>query len=283
MKLRDPSPRIQAGFLAFWFLLCPAGFSAADSISDAEDVPATAAEMHFINRVIDQVKAAVPPLEGWNQDVSVTASGNTVREGKPVLIFENARNFPLKVNMQLNFQRITAAQEKNAAVEKSGQQLQQEMMDAINKGDMEKVAQIQQQIMVMTQAQMMSGPMGQAAKGEAMAPKEKPAKFYVQVIVNGEGESIGKQYDMQVPGVTHAFRVDKGKEDFLSYKYYLGAWDVSELDKRNWRVVFPESIQNPDNHLKALVIRVNCYGDRESVEGYVNSSLNLKGLNSVLD
>jgi len=264
-------------------LLCLSATAFADPVSDAEDVPATAAEMQFINRVIDQVKAAVPPLDGWNRDVSVTASGNTVREGKPVLIFENARNFPLKINMQLNFSTITSAQREMAATEKSGQQLQQEMMDAINKGDMERVAKIQQQIRVMTQAQMTSGPMGQAAAGVPVTPVKKSTRFYVQVIVNGEGEHIGKQYDMTVPGVTHAFRVDKGKEDYISYKYYIGAWEVSELDKRNWKVLFPKHMQSAATHLRALVLSANVYGDRESVEKYVKGSLDLKGLKNVLD
>ena len=118
------------------FLLVPtmllflSAAAVADPIDDAEDLPATAAEMQFINRVVDQVKAAVPPLEGWNRNVSVTASGNTVREGKQVLIYERARNFPMEINMQLSFKRITAAQKKQAVEEKSAQELQQEMMNA---------------------------------------------------------------------------------------------------------------------------------------------------------
>jgi len=263
--------------------LCLTGAAVADSISDAEDVPATAAEMQFINRVINQVKESVPALEGWERTMSSLASGNSVREGKPVMIFENARNFPLKINIQLNFQRITAAQEKRADEEKSAQELQQEMMVAVNAGDMQKVAKLQQQIAVMMQAQMTAGPMGQAAGVTPMAPLEKPTKFYVQVIVNGEGESIGKEYDMTVPGVTRAFRIDKGKDDFLSYKYYLGAWDVSELDKRNWRIVSSEGDQTAANHLKVLVTRVNVYGERDGVEGYVKSSLDLNGLKSILN
>ena len=199
------------------------------------------------------------------------------------MIFERTRNFPLKINMQLNFKSITVAQEKRAATDRSAQELQQEIMAAINNGNMEEMARLQEQLAVMLQSQMTAGPMGQAAGVTPMAPLEKPTKFYVQVIVNGEGESIGKQYDMTVPGVTHAFRIDKGKEDFLTFKYYLGAWDVSELNQKNWRIIFPENLQTPANHLRTMVVRVNLYGDRDSVENYLKNSLDLKGLNSVLD
>ncbi|GBE14969.1 MAG TPA: hypothetical protein ENH32_01125 [Proteobacteria bacterium] len=267
------------------FLLVPtmllflSAAAVADPIDDAEDLPATAAEMQFINRVVDQVKAAVPPLEGWNRNVSVTASGNTVREGKQVLIYERARNFPMEINMQLSFKRITAAQKKQAVEEKSAQELQQEMMNAAMSGDTQKSEQLQQQLAVMMQAQMTAGPMGQAAGVTPITPLEKPTKFYIQVIINGEGEHIGKEYDMPMSGVTHAFRVDKGKEDYLSYTFYLGAWDVSELDRKNWKVIFPESIQSPAKHLRAMVVRVNLYGDRDSVEGYLKNSLDLGRLN----
>lgn len=260
-------------------LLFLSAAAVADPIDDAEDLPATAAEMQFINRVVDQVKAAVPPLEGWNRNVSVTASGNTVREGKQVLIYERARNFPMEINMQLSFKRITAAQKKQAVEEKSAQELQQEMMNAAMSGDTQKSEQLQQQLAVMMQAQMTAGPMGQAAGVTPITPLEKPTKFYIQVIINGEGEHIGKEYDMPMSGVTHAFRVDKGKEDYLSYTFYLGAWDVSELDRKNWKVIFPESIQSPAKHLRAMVVRVNLYGDRDSVEGYLKNSLDLGRLN----
>jgi len=269
-------------FLVALITLLP-GTAMTDSISDAEDVPATSAEKQFIARVVEHVKVSAPAPEGWSREVSVRASGNTVREGKPVMIFERARNFPLKINIQLNFKQVTAAAAKRVSAEKSAQELQQEMMTAINAGDMEKVTRLQQQLAVMMQTQMTAGAMGQAVGVSPMASAEKPAKFHVQVIVNGDGESIGKEYDMEAPGVTKAFRVDKGAEKSLSYKYYIGAWEVSQLDKRNWRIVSPEGDQTTANHLKALVAKVNVYGDRKSVESYVKGSLNLNGLNSVLN
>ena len=64
---------------------------------------------------------------------------------------------------------------------------------------------------------------------------------------------------------------------------YVGGWNVSEFDKKNWKTTFPKSVQTPANHLRALVLYANVYGDRESVESYVKNSLNLKELNNVLD
>ena len=121
--------------------LCLTGAAVADSISDAEDVPATAAEMQFINRVIDQVKAAVPPLDGWERNLSSYLADDQggFRQGDEVKIFEYDRKIPLRLNLGFEFHRITAAEKKKAVEEKSAQELQQEIMVAINEGDMEKM------------------------------------------------------------------------------------------------------------------------------------------------
>lgn len=267
---------------AFLCLVIPVTLALADSVDMTEDVPATAAEKQFIDRVVDHVKAAAPAPGGWSRDVGVTASGNTVREGKPVMIYERSRNFPLKINLQLDFNKVTAAQEKRASDEMSAQQLQQEMMNAAMSGDTKKTQQLQQQLAAMMQAQMTAGPMGQAVGVTPVASAEKPLLFHVQVVVNGEGESIGREYDHDVPGVTKAFRVDKGGESFVSYKYYLGAWQVSDLDRKNWRIVSPEEGPDAQNHLKALVISVSVYGDRDSVENYVQNLLELDMIKRLL-
>ncbi|MCJ7499107.1 hypothetical protein MUP29_02530 [bacterium] len=286
-KIHQYLPTIKAVFLILFLLIGFTREAVADPVSDAEAVPATAAEMQFINRVIDQVKAAVPPLDGWERDLSSYLGDDQggFRQGDEILIYEYDRNAPLKLTFNIKFHRNTAAEKKEAVEEKSTQELQQEMMAALEIGDMEKVQQLQLKQAAMLQKQMETGVFGQAAKGEpgSQAPREKAAEFFVTVVVNGGGERIGKQYDMSVPGVTHAFRVDKNKKDHLSYKYYLGGWEVSELDKKNWKIIFPKSAQTAANHLHSLVLYANVYGDRESVESYVKNSLNLKGLNSVLN
>ncbi|WP_020675007.1 hypothetical protein [Geopsychrobacter electrodiphilus] len=274
------------------FLVCGIStFSAyADPISDAEDVPATAAEMQYINHVMDQVKQSVPPLEGWNRKLRVTVSGNSMREGEPVLIFERARNFPLKLILDFRFSKITDVQKKRAVAKRDTAVLEQEMMAAIQRQDLETVAEVQQKLMALAhgqmaeQTQLMAQAMNQPSGASAQGTAKKTAKFYVQVLINGAGEKIGKAYDMpSPPGVVHAFRIDKKNSGPLGYKYYLGGWAVSELNKKNWRIVFPKEIQTPDNHLRSLVVFAHVDGDRESVEKYVTSSLNLKGLESVLD
>ena len=287
MKIRNLSHKFKAVILTLLFLTGFTGVSMADPVSDAEAVPATAAQMQFINRVIDQVKAAVPPLEGWERNLSSYLADDQggFRQGEELKLFEFVRNAPLKLTFNIKFHRNTAAEKKQAVEEKSTQELEKEMMAAINIGDMEKVQQLQLKQASMLQKQMETGVFGQAAKGEpgSQAPREKAAEFFVTVVVNGGGERIGKQYDMSVPGVTHAFRVDKNNKDHLGYKYYIGGWDVSELDKKNWKIVFPKHLQTAANHLRALVLYTNVYGDRESVEKYVKGSLDLNGLNSVLD
>ncbi|MDF1525175.1 MAG: hypothetical protein P1S59_02730 [bacterium] len=286
MKTRYLSRKFKAVFLILFFLAGFKGGATADPISDDEGSPATAAEIQFINRVIDQVKAAVPPLDGWERDLSSSLGDDQggFRQGDDLLIYEYDRKIPLRLNLGFKFHRITAAERQVAAQEKSAQELEKEMMDAAMTGDVEKMQQAQLQLNAMLQKQM-EGAMGQAAGGEpgSQPPAGKPSEFFVRVLVNDGGEHIGKKYDMTAPGVTHAFRIDKNNQDHLGYKYYIGGWEVSEFDRVNWKVIFPKSVQTPANHLRALVLYANVYGDRESVESYVKNSLDLKGLNSVLD
>ncbi len=285
MKIRNLSHQLKAVLLILLFLVGLSGPAVADPLplDDVEDVPATAAEVRFTNRVIDQIKTSVPLLDGWNLNVRAYASDNRVRKGEPVMIFPRTRDFPLEINIRFIFKKITAAQKKKKAAEKSAQELQQEMMTATMSGDTQRMEQIQQQLAAMMQSQMTAGPMGQAVGASPMVAEEKPTKFQVQVIVNGEGEHIGKKYDITVPGTARAFRVDRDIKELLSYKYYLGAWKVSELDARNWNIASPAADQTPDNHLRALVLFANVFGDRNSVEEYVKNHLDLEGLKKVLD
>ena len=283
MLERSTSARRASISLLLTGLLVAFGFAAADQIDDAENVPATADEVRFIDAIIAAVDEAVPAIDGWHREVSVRASGNTVREGKPTLIYSRAREFPLKVSVQFNYREITATDRKQAAEEKTAEQLQQEMMAAAMSGDTAKMNELQAELAAMMQASMEAGAMGQAAGKTPMQPREDPKKFQAQVIVNGEGESIGKKFDYDAPLATKAFRVDKGSPDFLSYKYYLGGWEVSELDRSNWRVVDPADAQTAENHLRALVISVNVYGDRGNVEEFVGNRLDVGRLNELVD
>ena len=263
------------------------GFVVVEPASSSEDNPATAAEMQFINLVMDQVKMAVPQMDGWKRYVTAYTSDNfQVPEGGKATIFPSSRYFPLKLSISFKFHLITSAEKKRsdekAQTTQSAEALQEQMMAALASGDMEKMMQLQQQLLGMAQKSTEQSALGMAAQGNT-AP-EKATEFQVQVIVNGEGAHIGKKYDMAMPGVTHAFRIDKKKNnDYLSYKYYLGSWDVSEFDRVNWNIAFPKSLQTPANHLHTKVLRVNIYGDRKSVEQYVKSSLDLDKLNKLID
>jgi hypothetical protein len=283
MKIQDLLQQRLAMLLMLTVFLCLSGMAVADPVDDMGDVPASAAEIDFINRIVDQVKEAVPPLDGWQRNISVYTSQSSVRDGTQPMIYEGARDYPLNVSIRLNFKTITEADRQQAAEKKSNEQLEQEMMAAVQSGDVEKMQQLQAQLMVSLQAQMETGSIGQAAGLSPTKPKEQRTEFYVQIIVNGDGEHIGKQYDVAVPDVTKAFRLDKGDSDHLGYKYYMGAWAVSELDAKNWRIVFPVADQTPANHLRALVLFATVAGDRESVESYTANALNLEGLNDVLD
>lgn len=290
MKTPYLSHKFKAVFITLLFLTGFTGVAMADAISDFEDVAATAAEMQFINRVIDQVKAAVPPLDGWELTMDAHSwGGKAIKEGRTAWIMEVSRNYPFVLSMHFKFHHITSAEKKKATEEKQSAQtaetIQEEMRAAAMSGDVEKIQQLQLQLNTMLQKQMEGSVFGQAARGEPVSPavEEKVREFQVQVTVNRGGEHIGKQFDMPMSGVTRAFRVEKNNKAYLSYKYYLGSWEVSELDRKNWRMVFPKSVQTPANHLRTLVLFTNVYGDRESVEEYVKNSLDLRGLKGVLD
>jgi hypothetical protein len=261
------------------------GFAAsiADSIDDAEHLPATAMETAFIERIIAEIDSSVPPIDGWVRDVKASVTGNAVRDDEPLLIYERAREVPLYVAVRLDFRSITREDERNATAQKSAEELQQELMAAAMSGDAKKTEALQQELAAMMQAQMEAGPMGQAVGVTPVKQEEKPLQFYVAVIVNGDGETIGKKYDITAPGVVKAFRNDNPDRNEVSYKYYIGDWAVSELDKRNWRIVSPAEAQNAANHLRAVTAAVTVSGDKASVESYINDSLSLNGLNRMVD
>jgi len=280
MKIQNPQQQCRAVLLMPLILLCLPGLAAADVF---DEVAASPAEVDFINRVVEQVKVSVPAIDGWERNISVYTSQRSVRDGMQLMIYEGARDYPLNVSIELDFKTITEADRKQAAEEKSIEALQQEMMAAAQSGDIDKMAQLQLQLGAILQAQMEAGAIGQAAGLSPITRAEEPTKFYVRVIVNGDGEHISNEYDIAAPGVTKAFRIDKDNDDLLSYKYYMGAWGVSELDAKNWRIVSPVADQTPANHLRAVVLFAIVHGDRESVEGYLKNSMDLEGLNSVLD
>ena len=280
MHIQKVSRQFLTVFLLLPFLACLAGTAAADVI---DEVAASPAEVDFINRVVEQVKVSMPAIDGWERNISVYTSQRSVRDGMQLMIYEGARDYPMNVSIELNFKTITEADRKQAAEEKSIEALQQEMMTAAQSGDIDKMAELQLQLGTILQSQMEAGAIGQAASLSPITRAEEPTKFYVRVIVNGDGEHISNEYDIAEPGVTKAFRIDKDNDDLLSYKYYMGAWGVSELDAKNWRIVSPVADQTPANHLRAVVLFAIVHGDRESVERYVRNSMDLEGLNGVLD
>lgn len=255
----------------------------ADRISQAEDVPATSAEKEFVNRIIDQVEIAAPALAGWDRKVRVRASGNLVRRGRPLMIFERARMFPLKISIHINFRRLTAARKEMRKADQDAQSIQQQMMAAAMANDKAKVKELQQQLASIMKNRMSQSQGAMSGKAGSQATPRKPPEFHVQVIVNGDGETIGKKYDYQAPGAAKAFLVDKNNKNFLSYIFYFGAWDIKEANRSNWSIIFPQRHQTPDNHLRAMVMKINVYGDRSAVDDYVAAKLGLNRLGSVVD
>lgn len=255
----------------------------ADEIYEAQLEPATTAQAEFIDRIIAQVDASVPPIDGWTRELRAMVSGDTVRDGERPLIDVQLQESPLIIALKVEFKSITAEDEREANVQKSSEQLQEELMAAAMSGDTQKMDALQQELAALMQSHMESSGLGQAAGMSPVRPMEKRRLFYVNVTVNGEGENIGKKYDIDQLGVTKAFRIDSDNPEQLRFRYYLGGWEVSELDERNWRIASPAEHQNSANHLHALTARVTVYGDRRTVEDYVTRTLDLKTLNQMVD
>lgn len=288
MKIRNVSQRVSTVTLKLLVFTCFAGVAAADSVNF---VPANAAETSMISRVIEQIKASVPPIEGWTQTIDISAAGHPVRDGARLMVSENARNYPVYISIRFDFQEITAAEKQKEAGEKSTgerqqkteQELLQDMMAAAASGDSQQLEKIGRQITAMAEAQLAAVPTDMSTDMRPEIPAEKPAEFYVQVKVNAGSETIGKMYDIVVPGVTKAFRIDGASGDMRTYKYHLGTWQVSESGAKNWKIDIPASDRVAANYLRTLVLFALVRGDKDSVEAYVSNAMDLQGLQNVLD
>lgn len=260
-----------------------ASSSVADAVDTAENVVATEAEASFINEVIAVLNSAVPAPEGWNAETSFRVSGNTIKEGRPIMIYEPARDSPLLMKFSFNFRQPTETQQITASAQKSGQQLQQELMAAYQRGDHQKAQQIQQELMALSTAGLAQ--MNKQIHSPGNSPKKKQPRIQVQVNFHGDGEVSSKALDIETPpGVVYAKSIMSGtKGDTPFYTYYVGRWEVTSFDKKNWSIKFPKSLQTSENHLKAMVATVTVSGSAGAVEDYIKTSLNLRKIASIIE
>ena len=82
MKTQYLSLRVLAMLFMPLVFSCFAGPSLADPTDSPDPVPATAAEVAFIDRFIDQVEESVPPIDGWQRKLTVSISQYTLQDGK---------------------------------------------------------------------------------------------------------------------------------------------------------------------------------------------------------
>ncbi|WP_169709458.1 hypothetical protein [Deferrisoma camini] len=259
------------------------GSAVADPLgTDGEDVPATAGELRFLEMVVKRVEASLPVPAGWKREAEVVVSGYPVLEGEPVRIFYRAWKGPLRIHLLFWFSKITETERKQAAARKNAEELQQEMIAAAMRGDTARVEELQQQLGALVRSQVLEGPMGQAAGAAPSRPTESPSRFSVNVVVNGQGQTIGKKYEVAVPGVLKAFRVAGGKEGQAYRTYYLGRWDVSSRQS-NWKVQAFRGDYVPANHLKVMTISLELAGEEAVVDRYARDLLDLGGIRSLLD
>jgi len=114
MKIQNLLQQCLTMLLMLTVFLCFPGMAAADPVDEMKEVPASAAEIDFINKVVNQVKASVPPIDNWERTVSVYTSQRSVRDGMQTKIYESARDYPLNVSIRLNFKTITEADRQQA-------------------------------------------------------------------------------------------------------------------------------------------------------------------------
>jgi hypothetical protein len=265
-----------------------AGIAAADPIADSKTRSATAGELQFIERVDKELSVLFPsPGEGWKVHWNLYKGQISVRPEKDVEFYGSESSSPVRLLWNIKFRLPSSVEAKAEKQEKeytrSMEEIQQELMAAIGARDSAKAERLQLEMAQATQAQMESL---MANMGTIGAPKQKKVptrtakEFMVTVSLNEGGEHIGKQYDTPTPGVTKSFRIErKGK---VTYKHYIGEWDVRELNRTNWKIVFPKRLETAGNHLRSLALFVSIYGEKELVEAYVKEHFNSKGLNAML-
>jgi len=114
MKIQNLLQQCLTMLLMLTVFLCFPGMAVADPVDEMKEVPVSAAEIDFINKVVNQVKASVPPIDNWERTVSVYTSQRSVRDGMQTKIYESARDYPLNVSIRLNFKTITEADRQQA-------------------------------------------------------------------------------------------------------------------------------------------------------------------------
>ena len=269
-------------------LVALVGVATADPIADNKTRSATAGELQFIERVDKELSAMFPsPGEGWKVYWKLYKGQISVKPGKQVEFYESEESRPVQLLWNVKFRLPSSVEAKAEKQEKEHtrnmEEIQEELRDAIKTRDGDKAERLQREMARAQQAQIESL---MANMGTIGAPKQKkvptrPAKeFMVTISLNEGGEHIGKKYEVSTPGVTKSFKVER--KGNVKYKHYIGEWDVRELNRTNWKIVFPKRLETAGNHLRSLALFVSIYGEKELVEAYVKEHFNSKGLNAML-
>lgn len=271
---------------AVLFVVVSPGAALSDWAEEAKARPATREEVRFIERIDKEISAAFPlPGDAWEVKRELSKGRFELKAGADIEFYEYENVRPVRLFWDMKFHLPSSAEAKKARVKKEDKRnvevLKKELAAAAMSGDIKKMARLQQEM-----AESMRARMGADRASLGAGPKQEkgpstPARdFIVTVSLNEGGERIGKVYDTSTPGVTKSFRIER--KGNLEYKYYIGDWSVSELDRANWQIVFPERHDAAGNHLRSFTLFVAIDGDSDLVEAYVRDHFSPGALNAIL-
>lgn len=257
----------------------------AGPFDEQDGLPITPDERQFVERAIAKVEKAFPlPGEKWTSTMQVRIQKSVYHEKNlKTFIREDLKKRALPISIHLEMRLASVAEvrrsQQETQADASREDLQRQLMAAMQRLDEEEVSRISQKMLApqmgagQSNGEDMSGPGANENEG-----KEK--KLEVQIKINNGGETIGKKYEKSVPGVTRAFLIQpKGRS---KYKYYFGPWLVRGKGKANLSIKLPEGIYRKENHVRALVMMVKIFGDRDEVDSYVQRKVDIRQLASIV-
>ncbi len=239
----------------------------ADPVGGENTRAVTKAEDEFIEKNGNAIIEFFPtPGEKW--DVEARIARGAYESGE---IDKFRENFPLNFRVKIKYHERTGSEIKEAEekenYEVSLDQLQQKMMEAVSRGDMKEMERINEQMAAIQSGANQKGM--EKAMDTSSTPEEAEVgrEFKVVVEVNSGGETIGKQFEHPAEGTAKSFKIERSNN--AKYKYYMGNWDVSEADARNWSIRIPKNLRIPGNHLRLLNLKVTVSGDKDAVNRYM--------------
>jgi len=259
----------------------------ADALDELGSRPMTVSERQFVENVISKVEGTFPmPGEAWKRKTQVSIGNDLYhRNTSQGDIYEGYNIVPVPVNIRIDYQQqsVSQAQQTKSAKQHAvnTNDLMKKMMQAASNNDTEAVDRLSQQM-----AELQSGAykkhMGDLLSKESRpSRKEKGKEFYVQILVNEGGETIGAKHETSRTKDAYSFLIRRKGQS--QHKFYMGSWKVRDTNTGNVSIQPPDAISAMGNHLRVLAVSVNIVGPSVVVDDYVHAHIGLQRLHRIMN